>query len=564
MTRLIDFFPPQAAQEQLLLDHLARQSDLEELDSLTPRNYTTLLEFFLLRGTLLAEEYCQHPAITLLFQSFVGRLRGVTGGSQYIKLLKKLPHNVLMHLVQLSPPTVLSALFHVLDNHPTHSNALTVLNRYPFTLVSLLLERLRSGATLDLTKIVCHHAARRALATKLPTRDFLNHFDRDASEFPPVVTSKSMILYGRGTPNKKVFFMAVAEPLVLSAATKFDSLDLLLHNAPEELKELLPETFSSLAMSLNPIPPCFVPYVAAIAARFSPAIFGRLRDPVALLRALKIFLDENPDQADWVAKFVIRNRQLWGHFSRYMADFPALAGALPSYLVTICDQYSDSCADLLRTLQFTDASAVNCVNLVAPHMPESFSVICECAKCGEIAFRVAALVVAADLEIWAQFCRFFRGNTDFTGRFLAVASDFVKSNDVPRGIELLFHISVDFAAGIAEIHEAIGQLLMTSLGRVYIVRRDNLVLLVKTLAQVHRFSRVLVPILAPAIDVLEPRLLDLVRRFLCMSWDDPRREFLVFRLRYIIHRRDIGQSPNSWPEEPRVIEVPVGTNQPSN
>jgi hypothetical protein len=77
----------------------------------------------------------------------------------------------------------------------------------------------------------------------------------------------------------------------------------------------------------------------------------------------------------------------------------------------------------------------------------------------------------------------------------------------------------------------------------------DIIVCVKILCFVHPYAHVIRPIIGHLVDGFDATMADLVLRYLFGDKASEAPDFLVFRLKLLLHRRRMGQTPAFWTDE---------------
>ena len=554
MSSIKDFLPFAMEKADQILEFLRSQKDLTFVSELSASEHAALLVLFLNR-TQVPENYFRDRGIQLIVQSLVLKLRDLheQKRGQFRKLLKRFPEPMLLEMVKMSPAIVLSELFQIrVGSNKKTVIPVRILNRYPYVFVNLILDYMKSGATLDLVSLVLNPVSLKLLARKLPIDVFLANFNKSPSEMYPLMGCN---VYGKSTDTKTILFAIVAETLVLSAARQ-GTLSTLCVNAPQELRAIIPETISCLCATLEIIPESLYHFIPAIAARFGPAIFSQIRDPRALLHAAYIFVRENPDQANVIATILAERPSLWEVFGPYMSDMPSLGLAMGKYLGPALA--NKSAIPFIENIILTAPTAIACINRLRPFLPDALPTICSCAKFGLMPFRATAYL-AHTTGCWQDFCKLLAGESKHAPLLLACVTDRIHDGDTDGALSMVYDMCTHYMDSSQEIKAMIADYVTKELTNLTVQIREPLLAYAKILLLVHKFSNYLIPMIAHILDTIDNKLLDLIIRYMWGSWNDPTPSFVIYRLKLMQRRCQRGRPPNFWSDEMLQIagETPV-------
>jgi hypothetical protein len=368
------------------------------------------------------------------------------------------------------------------------------------------------------------------LADELETHVFLNQFRRDSDTKPGL-------------------FAAVARSLIWAAATKFDSLDYLIARATPDFMAVFPDAVASICAASQVIPDPLIPIVAAIASHFGPQIFTAVHDNRAVIIILKKFLGDRPDQAAAAAQFVLGRPSLWTEIALVMHDLPCLNCAMRRFVSLIFRENPGLAPVLIASLELTDECARLCLAYMRQYLPEHFDVFCQLAHSGVLSFRTAAVYASKELELWSDFCGKVRNRSMNLDALLSVIDDYAKSGNTGKAVQLLHCICVKYAGESHELFDRMGMFAFEVFQNLHAQHCGDILMCVKIMCFVHPYADMIRPIIGADIDSFEPRVADLAFRCLWVARTDESPDFLVFRLRLLIHRRRTGQTPSFWTDD---------------
>ena len=546
MTSITDFLPITPEKESEIRVFLRSQKDLMFVSDLNVNDHINLIVLFLDRPAGIQQGYFQDPSTQLVIQSFVLKLRDPMEQKkgQYRKLLKRFSEPVLLEIVKVSPPTVLNELFKIrIGSVKKTVTPVRILNRYPSVFVSLLLNYMNSGTSLDLASLVLSPSCLKVLAKQLSPDEFLHHFNKDPKEMQPLMECG---MYGKGVDPKTLVFSVVADTLILSAATQ-GTLESLCLNGPSELKSLIPETISCLCTTLGTVPDSLIPFIPELASRFGPAIFSQIRDPRALLHSAYLFMRQNPDQVNVIATLVAERPALWSLFAQFMEDMPALGLAMGKYLPRAFSQSNSAPFSFVEHTPMTTPVAIACLNRLKSSLPESLNAVCSCATCGELSLRLAA-TMAYQAGFWCEFCKSIAGQARFAHVLFACISDRTVDGDIDGALEMTYDACIHYMTS-SSTKSLMSDYVMRELANVQVKTRHTVLTYAKVIMHAHKFSRFVIPMLDGVLDTCDNKTCDLLIRYMWAARDDPNPSFLLYRLKLVWHRCQQGRPPNFWSDE---------------